>query len=73
MDTDMVLISREQVEYMVLRLRRAAGFCEKARSPSRKPSMDELNEEPTAFYSGATGFSGATMRQIVFELEQQML
>ena len=67
-----VTFSREECELIVMRLRRAAGFCQNAIAASRKPSKKELMMEPTSFYSGASGYAGATMRSVIDTLEAHL-
>ena len=67
-----VMISREECEMIVMRLRRAAGFCQNAIPSSRKPSKNELMMEPTSFYSGASGYAGATMTSVLEQLEAHL-
>ena len=65
----MVLISAQEVDHMLQILIRAEGYCRKAR-PAVYPFTDEdLHAEPTEFYSGASGYAGATMREIIQRLE----
>ena len=65
-------ISTQEIEELIVMLRRAEGYCAKARGPSRKPSKKELLAEPTAFYSGASGYAGATMRMTIRTLESHL-
>ena len=68
----MVLISRDECEYLLTYLRRAEGFCLKAR-PVRFPMSDEdIHAEPTEFYSGASGYARATMGMVIESLERHM-
>jgi len=53
-------------------MQRAETFCRKARSASRHPDMEELMAEPTEFYSGASGYAGATMRDVIQQLESHL-
>ena len=62
MDTQMVLISRPAIEEMVVLLQRAEGYCRNARSGYPFNPETDIHAEPTEFYSGASGFAGATMR-----------
>ncbi len=50
-------------------MQRAETFCRKARPASRHPDMEELMAEPTEFYSGATGYAGATLRDCIQQIE----
>ena len=66
----MVLISRDECEYLLTYLRRAEGFCLKARPADFSP--EGLLAEPTEFYSGACGYSRATMGMVIQALESRM-
>ena len=72
MDQEFVMISRGEVDMLLLQLKRAEGFCDKARSPSRKPTTEELMMEPTCFYSGASGYARATLRNAIQTLESNL-
>ncbi len=67
----MILISEEQVTQMLTMLHRAEGYCSKARStpPITVPLADE---EPTQYYPGASGYAGATMRDVIQTLESHL-
>ena len=73
METQYVLISREQVQHMITMLERSAGYCAKARPVSYPMSTEDLHAEPTEFYSGASGYAGATMRDVLQALESSLL
>ena len=66
----MVLISRGECEQLLTYLRRAQGYCLKARPAEFTP--EALNEEPTSFYSGASGYARATMGMVIDSLERHM-
>ena len=72
MEQRYVQISVHQVNDLLTMLHRAERYCTNARGPSRKPSKKELLEEPTAFYSGASGYAGATMRMAIQTLESHL-
>ena len=72
MDQEFVMISRGEVDMLLLRMKRAEGFCDKAIHPSRKPTVDELMMEPTCFYSGASGYARATLRNAIETLESNL-
>ena len=51
---------------------RAEGYCSKAR-PVNWPMTDEdLHAEPTEFYSGASGYAGGTLRDVIQTLETSL-
>ena len=66
----MVLISRDECEYLLTYLRRAEGFCLNARPADFSP--EGLLAEPTEFYSGACGYSRATMGMVIQAIESRM-
>ena len=67
----MILISREECELMIRYLTRAEYYCAHAKSSS-DPSIDVVNDEPTATYPGASGYAGATMRDVLQTLESYL-
>ena len=67
---DNVSIPRWECERMLRYLYRAEGYCRKAKS-SYDPTVD-LMGEPTDTYHGASGYAGATMRDIIQTLESSM-
>jgi hypothetical protein len=72
MEQEMVLISKEQVSQMLTLLHRAEGYCANATStpPINVPIIDE---DPTQYYPGASGYAGATMRDVICTLESHLL
>lgn len=72
MDQEFVMISRGEIEMLLLQFKRAEGICDKARSPSRRPTQEELMMEPTCFYSGASGYARATLRNAIQILELKL-
>ena len=66
---EMVSIPRIQLDQILIQMQRAEGICRKARPASRHPDKAELMAEPTTFYSGASGYAGATMRDVIQQLE----
>ena len=65
METEMVLISKPVVQQMLVQLYRAEGYCNNAVSSS----LTSWQDEPTASYPGASGYAGATMRDVIQTLE----
>jgi len=63
------MISKEEVDTLLLQFKRAQGYCKKAIHPSRKPTMEELMMEPTRFYSGASGYAYQTLEMAINTLE----
>ena len=72
MNIPMVRIPQAQLDQLLRDLGRAEGYCRRARPASRHPSREELFAEPTEFYSGASGFAGATMRNAIQTLESYL-
>ena len=71
MEQEMVMISRFECQRLIRHLVRAEYFCAHATSSS-DPSRDVVNDEPTNFYPGASGFAGATMREVIQSLESHL-
>ena len=66
---EMVSLPRCQLDQILIQMQRAETFCRNARPASRHPDMDELMSEPTEFYSGASGYAGATLRDCIQQIE----
>lgn len=71
MEQEMILISRGECERMLRHLTRAEYYCAHAKS-SFDPDVDPVNDEPTRTYPGASGYAGATMRDMIQTLESHM-
>ena len=69
---EMVSLPRVQIDQILIQMHRAETFCRISRPASRHPDMEELMAEPTAFYSGASGYAGATMRDVIQQLESHL-
>ena len=69
---EMVSLPRVQLDQILIQMQRAETFCRKARPASRHPSREELMAEPTEFYSGASGYAGATLRDCIQQLESHL-
>lgn len=69
---EMVSIPRVQIDQILIQMERAEGFCRRARPASQHPDKTELMAEPTTFYSGASGYAGATLRDCIQQLESQL-
>ena len=67
----MVMISRFECERLIRHLVRAEYYCAHATSSFDK-SRDPVHDEPTTFYPGASGFAGATMREVIQSLESHL-
>jgi len=68
----MVRIPRSECERMLRYLTKAEYYCAHAKS-SRDPDIDPVHDEPTRTYPGASGFAGATMRDIIQTLEYHLV
>ena len=66
----MILISRGECERMLRHLTRAENYCARARSVF-DPTVTE-DDEPTTTYPGASGYAGATMRDIIQSIESHL-
>ncbi len=66
----MVLISRGECERMLRHLTRAEYYCAHARS-THDPTVD-INDDATTTYPGASGYAGATMRDIIQTIESHL-
>ena len=66
---EMVSLPRVQLDQILIQMQRAETFCRKARPASRHPDQEELMAEPTDFYSGASGYAGATLRDCIQQIE----
>lgn len=64
----MVLIDRGAAEHMLQMMVRAEGYCRNATSSSQC----DIHDEPTRSYPGASGYSGATLRECIQILETAM-
>ena len=53
-------------------MERAERYCSNARPVPHRPSRDELMAEPTTYYSGASGYAGATLRCAIQTLESAL-
>ena len=68
----MVLISKPEVERLLLRLQRAEGYCRNARSSTPFNPDTDIHAEPWEFFVGASGFAGMTMRDAIQSLESHL-
>ena len=72
MNIPMVSIPQVQLDQLIRDLQKAESYCRRARPASRHPSREELFAEPTEFYSGASGFAGATLRNAIQTIESYL-
>ena len=70
MDEFTVHIPRGECEQLLTYLRRAQGYCLNARPAEF--TQEALHAEPTEFYSGACGYSRATMGMVIDALERHL-
>lgn len=68
----MVLISRGQIDHLLRMASRAEGYCRRARSSFPFNAERDIHAEPTEFYPGASGYAGATLREIIQTLESHI-
>ena len=68
----MVLISRGQIDHLLRMASRAEGYCRQARSTFPFNAETDVHAEPTEFYPGASGYAGATLREIIQTLESHI-
>jgi len=67
----MILISRGECERMLRYLTRAEYYCAHARSV-HDPTVD-INDDATTTYAEASGYAGATMRDIIQSIESHLI
>ena len=70
MKQEYVTIPLAECERMIRYLTRAEYYCAHARS-AFDPDVD-VHDEPTATYPGASGYAGATMRDVLQTLESHL-
>ena len=68
MEQEYVRLPRTECERLIRYLTRAEYYCAHATS-SFDPEVDVVHDEPTRFYPGASGYAGATMRDVLQTLE----
>jgi hypothetical protein len=69
---EMVSLPRCQIDQILIQMQQAEEYCRKARPASRHPDKEELMAEPTTFYSGASGYAGATLRDCIQQIESHL-
>ena len=72
MKLEMISIPRFEVERMIQMCIRAEGYCRNARPVTFPQSKEDLLAEPTEFYSGSSGYAGATLREVICSLETSL-
>ena len=72
MEQQMVMLNRQEVEHLIKMAIRAEGFCLNARPVSYPQTQEDLFAEPTEFYSGASGYARATLREVIQSLESAL-
>ena len=70
MEQQMILISREQVDRMLRVMSRAEYYCAHAISMHSPEYSEEL--DATRTYPGASGYAGATLRDVIQTLESAL-
>ena len=66
-NTEFVVISRENIQSMITMMKRARGYCLNAQSV-RTSNFDDA----TASYPGASGYAGATLGEVITNLEAHL-
>ena len=56
---------------MLTQLHRAEGYCSRAKS-TPEMTVSIVDDDPTLYYPGASGYAGATMRSIICTLETHL-
>ncbi len=69
---EMVSIPRHQLDHLLTMMRLSEGYCRKARPISWPQSQEDIHAEPTEFYSGASGYAGATLREAIQTIESNL-
>ena len=72
MEQRMVAIPLAECERVLRYLTRAEYYCAHAKS-SRDPDIDPVHDEPTRTYPGASGYAGATMRDVIQTIESHLV
>jgi hypothetical protein len=68
---EMVSIPRQQLDHLLTMMRISESYCRKA----RPLSMDDIYDnqaDATEFYSGASGYAGATLREAIQTIESNL-
>lgn len=66
------MIDKGEVEHLITMCLRAEGFCRNARPVTFPQTQEDLHAEPTEFYSGSSGYAGATLREVISSLETSL-
>jgi hypothetical protein len=69
---EMVSIPREQLDHLLTMMRLSESYCRKARTLSWPQSLEDIHAEPTEFFSGASGYAGATLREAIQTIESNL-
>ena len=67
----MVSIPRQQLDHLLKMMRLSEGYCRKAR-PFTADDLHDTHSEPTTYYSGASGYAGATLREAIQTIESNL-
>ena len=65
---EMVSIPRHQLDHLLTMMKISEGYCRKAR-PLSMDDIYDTHAEATEFYSGASGYAGATLREAIQTIE----
>ena len=69
---EMVSIPRHQLDHLLTMMRISEGYCRKARPSVYPRPQEDIYAEPTEFYSGASGYAGATLREAIQTIESNL-
>ena len=72
MEQQMILISKPEVERLLVKLQRAEGYCRNARSSTPFNPETDIHAEPWEFFVGSSGFAGMVMRDAIQSLETHL-
>ena len=68
MEQEYIRLPRAECVRIIRHLTRAEYYCAHAKS-TLDPDVDLIHDEPTRTYPGASGYAGATMRDVLQTLE----
>lgn len=68
MEQEYIRLPRAECDRIIRHLTRAEYYCAHAKS-TLDPDVDPVHDEPTRTYPGASGYAGATMRDVLQTLE----
>lgn len=69
MEQPTVSIPKDVLDDLLICMQRAERYCQNARASVWPMSDEDLQDEATSFYSGASGYAGGTLRHVISTLE----